>query len=246
MAISLILLLSSAGQSPADHGKLSRADALYRQYRISEDVSVLKELVTLLDGLEKAEPSSYDVRWRCARAYQSLADDTKPNADKFKLLEQAIESGKRAVEVRPDGVEGHYWLGVSYGSYGEAKGMFKALSLIKSIRREMDSVIRLDAAHENGGAYVVLGKIDFELPGIMGGNKKRAIQEYEQGLKIAPSNPLLKVYLAESFIDDGRKDEGRALLDKVLALKQSVPPSPELRDAQRDARKLYDKHFGKK
>ena len=74
----------------------------------------------------------------------------------------------------------------------DVKGMFKVLSLVKSVRKEMDSVIRIDAAHENGGAYVVLGKIDFELPGLMGGNKKRAIQEYEQGLKIAPANPLLR------------------------------------------------------
>ncbi len=246
LAIILLLQFSILGQSQPDQNKLRRADALYAQYRSSEDLSVLKEAAALLDGLEKADPANYEARWRCARAYQSLGDDTKPNAEKLRLLELAIESGKRAVEIKPDGVEGHYWLGVSYGTYGEVKGMFKALSLVKSIRKEMDSVIRINAAHENGGAYVVLGKIDFELPGLMGGNKKRAIQEYEQGLKIAPSNPLLKVYLAESYIDDSRKDEARAMLDRVLAAKQGPQPSPELRDAQRDARKLYDKHFAKK
>ncbi len=116
LVIILLVQFSSLGQSQPDQNKLRRADAFYAQYRPSEDLSVLKEAAVLLDGLEKADPANYDVRWRCARAYQSLGDDTKPNAEKLRLLELAIESGKRAVEIKPDGVEGHYWLGVSYGT----------------------------------------------------------------------------------------------------------------------------------
>ena len=243
---TLLLSLVSPGQAQPDKETLSHADALFNQYRATENLEPLKQSTALLDNLGKAAPGSYDIQWRRSRAYQSLGDDTKPASQKLKLLELAVAAGKQAVEARGEGVEGHYWLGVSYGSYGEAKGMFKALTLVKNIRKEMETVIRLDAAHANGGAYVVLGKIDFELPGAFGGNKKRAIEEYEQGLKIAPSNPLLKVYLAESYIDDNRKNEARLLLDQVLSAKQTAQLSPELRDAQHEARKLYDKHFAKK
>jgi len=107
----------------------------------------------------------------------------------------------------------------------------------------METVIKINPAYQNGGAYLVLGRMDFELPGLMGGSNKRAIQEYEQGLKVAPSNQLIKAYLAESYIDAGRKEEARKLLIEVL--NGSGEEAPETRDARKEARKLYDKHFSK-
>jgi hypothetical protein len=223
--------------------KLKQVDSLYKQYESTENQEPLKQAVAMLDGLSQSDSSNYDVAWRRARAYYSLGDDARANQEKLRLFDQAIQSGKHAVELKADGVEGHYWLGVSDGEYGQAKGMFKALSMTKNIRAEMEAVIRINPGYENGGAYLVLGRMDYELPGVMGGSKKRAIEEYEQGLKVAPSNPLMKVYLAESYIDAGRKDDGRNLLNQVL--NNSGDKSPEMRDARKQARKLYDKNFGK-
>jgi hypothetical protein len=237
---SIILLLLPQGPVAE---KLKQADSLYKQYESSENQQFLKQAVTILDGLAQSDPNSYDAAWRRARAYYSLGDDAKGNAEKLRLFDQAIQSGKHAVELKGDGVEGHYWLGVSDGEYGQAKGLLKAYSMTKNIRSEMDEVIRIDPAYQNGGAYLVLGRMDFELPGVLGGSNKRAIQEYEQGLKVAPSNLLMKVYLAEAYIDTGRKDEGRNLLKEVL--KGSGDQTPEMRDARKEARKIYDKNFSK-
>jgi len=241
---SLLLSLLALHISAQADGKLQQADSLYQRYRQTDDQGALKQAAALLDALQQAEPDNYDVLWRRGRAYYSLGDDAKANSEKLKLFDQAIQSAKHSTDVKPGSVEGHYWLGVSYGGYGEAKGMFKALSLTKNIRTEMEAVIRIDPAYENAGAYLVLGRMDFELPGIMGGSKKRAIQEYEQGLKVGPANPLMKVYLAESYIDADRKSEARGLLEEVLAAPPS-PGNPEMRDAKREARKLYDKNFSK-
>jgi predicted Zn-dependent protease len=240
-----LLALSCPALGARADGKLQQADALYNRYRQSDDQAPLKEAATLLDGLQQAEPDNYDVLWRRGRVYYSLGDDAKANSEKLRLFDQAIQSAKHATDVKPGGVEGHYWLGVGDGGYGEAKGMFKALSMTKNIRTEMEAVIRIDPAYENGGAYLVLGRMDFELPGVMGGSKKRAIQEYEDGLRVAPSNPLMKVYLAESYINADRKPEAKNLLDQVLAAPASSA-TPEMRDAKREARKLYDKNFSGK
>jgi tetratricopeptide (TPR) repeat protein len=223
--------------------KLKQADSLYKQYESTENQEPLKRAVAILDELSQTDSANYDVAWRRARAYYSLGDDARANSEKLRLFDQAIQSGKHAVDLKSDGVEGHYWLGVSDGEYGQAKGMFKALSMTKNIRSEMEAVIRINSAYQNGGAYLVLGRMDYELPGIAGGSSKRAIQEYEQGLKVAPNNPLMKVYLAESYIDAGRKDEARNLLKQVL--NDTSDQTPEMRDARKQGRKLYDKHFGK-
>src|SRR5215510_12338163 len=240
-AFLVVILLAAAQAQVGD--KLKQADSLYKQYERTESQEPLRQAVAILDGRSQSDPGNYDVAWRRTRAYYSLGDDAKANSEKLRLFDQAIQSGKHAVELKSDGVEGHYWLGVSDGEYGQAKGLLKAYSMTKSIRAEMEAVIRINPAYHNGGAYLVLGRMDFELPGLMGGSNKRAIQEYEQGLKVAPSNLLIKAYLADSYIDAGRKDEARNLLNEVL--NNNGDQTPEARDARKEAKKIYDKHFSK-
>jgi tetratricopeptide (TPR) repeat protein len=246
---SLVLVLAFQAMNPSataaqesTEAKLSQSDSLYLQYRKTETQEPLKKAAAILDALQQTESNNYQVAWRRARAYYHLGDDTKSSSEKLRLFDQAIQSATHATEINPGGVEGHYWLGACDGGYGQAKGMFKALSLIKSIRKEMENVNRIDPSYERAGGYVILGKMDFELPGLLGGSKKRAIQEYQEGLKLAPNNALLKVYLADSYIDAGQKDEAKALLEQVLA-ERGAESDPNLRDAQQEGRKLYAKEF---
>ena len=243
MVIFLILYVAGySSQTNIDAG-IKKTDALYQEYLKTEKQQPLREAAAILDELNASFPDKYSIAWRRARAYYNLGDDAKLTSEKLKMFEQALEASKKAVELNPDGVECHYWLGVSSGGYGEVKGMFKALSLIGTIRKEMDAAIKIDPSYENGGAYLVLGRLDYELPGVLGGSNKRAIQRYEEGLKVSPSNLLMKVYLAESYIDADRKEDARKILDSVLLKNPGPNPDPDLRDAQREARKIMLKHF---
>ena len=238
--------LETRPSSASDEKPIEQADALFAEYDTSEKLDALRRAASLLDELERSAPDDYAVRWRRARAYQSLGEAAKKSSEKLDLFDRAIASGKKAIELAPTRVEGHYWLGVSYGGYGEAKGMLKALSMIDDIRKEMNEVIRIDPKYEDASAYLVLGRIDFELPGLFGGNDKRAIEEYEQGLKLAPSNTMLKLYLAESYYDAGRKDEAKKLFEELVALKTDEHSPRDVKQAQREAQKDLDKHFAKK
>jgi tetratricopeptide (TPR) repeat protein len=233
VVIAALFTVTIHGQGIED--KLQQADSLYQKYKQSEDIAAIKEAVAALDEIQQANPDVYAVLWRRSRAYYGLGDDTEQNSEKLKLFNQAIQSARQAIAVNPGGVEGHYWLGVTLGGYGEAQGMFKAVSLVGSIRKEIETVIRLDPSYESAGGYLVLGRMDFELPPILGGSKKRSIREYEQGLKIAPSNPIIKIYLAESYIDADRRPEAKALLEDVLSAAGS---GAEYNDAKRHAQEL--------
>jgi tetratricopeptide (TPR) repeat protein len=225
---------------------LHRADALLKEFDETEKPESLHSASALIDDAAKSNPRDYGVQWRRARANQIVGLVAKKDDDKLVAFQRAIDAGKAAVAARPDGVEGHYWLGTSYGCYGETKGMLKALSSIGDIRDEMHAAIKIDPKYDDGGAYVVLGKIDFELPGWMGGNAKRAIEEYERGLELVPNGALLKLYLSESYYDAGRRDDARRLIDELLALKLGEHSSRDQRRAQREAREFYAKHFAKK
>jgi tetratricopeptide (TPR) repeat protein len=235
----------SSDAKPALDETLRRADALLKDFDETEKPESLDSAMALIETAAKTNPRDYGVSWRRARANQIVGLVAKKDDDKLTAFERAIEAGKTAIELRPDAVEGHYWLGTSYGCYGETKGMLKALSSIGDIRDEMRAAIKIDPKYDDGGAYVVLGKIDFELPGWMGGDSKRAIEEYERGLALVPKGALLKLYLSDSYYDAGRRDDAKRLLDELLALKLGEHSSRDQRRAQREAKEMYAKRFAK-
>jgi tetratricopeptide (TPR) repeat protein len=248
-AMTLVPSTRAAGAThaaPEPDAAIERVDALIREHEQTDKIEPLQAAASMLDELVKAAPNDYAASWRRARAYQMLGELASKDSEKLDLFQRAIDSGKAAVKSKPNAVEGHYWLGVSYGVYGETKGMFKALSMIDDIRAEMNAAIKIDPKYDDAGAYLVLGRIDFELPGLFGGNSKRAIEEYEQGLKLAPSNALMKLYLSDSYYDAGRKDDAKRLLEELIALKVDEHSQRGLRQTQRDAKASYEKHFAKK
>ncbi|MGH9822209.1 MAG: hypothetical protein ACREDR_02960, partial [Blastocatellia bacterium] len=154
LAFSISSIASTAHSLGQDaSAQIQHSDALYQQYRKTESLDPLRQAISILDGM----PSSFDTSWRQARDYYSLGDDTKPHTEKLQLFEKAVSAGERAIQLAPSRPEGHYWLGVAYGGYGETKGKLKALSLIGPIRKEMQAVIGASAGYEDAGAYLVLG-----------------------------------------------------------------------------------------
>ena len=73
---------------------------------------------------------------------------------------------------------------MTIGRWGETKGLLKALFIIKPLKKEMAEVLRLDPSH--GGAHNVLAEILWQVPGFAGGDKKRALEEFETALRLSP------------------------------------------------------------
>lgn len=91
------------------------------------------------------------------------------------LFKLAMEICKKAVALRPNGAEGHYWLGVHTGSYGETRGVLKSLFLKGDIISEMNKASAIDGTYENGGTYCVLGRLYFKVPGLFGGSNRKSL-----------------------------------------------------------------------
>ena len=82
---------------------------------------------------------------------------------------------------------------------------------------------------------------DAELPRLLGGNLKRAIERLEQGQRIAPHNLELWLALGQAYQEAGRKDDARRQFQEVLN-RQINPAFPRAgRNAQDKARRLLAK-----
>lgn len=232
LALALVLLSAALPSSAAD---LSSADALYFH---RDQPQKLDAALAAYDELLKASPDDPEVLWRKGRALMRHGEKQARKAEKLADYLQAEDLLKRAVALKPGVADARFFYGVTMGRRGEAQGILKSLFLIKPIKKEMAEVLRLDPAH--GGAHRVLGEILWQVPGFAGGDKKKAIEEFEAAVRLSPDYTANYEPLAEAYLKYGRKDDAIRVLRQGLAV--TTPSDPAAApDDQADLRKLLDK-----
>ena len=230
-----------AQQGQAEASLLERARAAYaKRAESSQALGAVK----LFKEAAAADPKAYDAFWEGARACYFYGNYTMADAsdsDKMAIFQDGIDRAKAAVALKPDGVEGHFWLGVLYGVYGEAKGIFKSLAMVPDIKAEMAKCLALDPAVEGYGPDRVLGRLFYKLPGFKGGDNKKSIEHLEKSLEGAPTNALTKLYLAETYKSEGMKDKALAQLKGILDMTPDPRWTAEHPSIKAQAQKLFNK-----
>ena len=151
--------------------------------------------------------------WKAGRALHWLGDHTDNRRKKHAFFEMGIDCAKRAAAALPDRPEPHFWLAALYGSYGESRGVMKSLALLGPIRRELNEINRIDERFQGGAGHRVLGIVDYKVPGIAGGSRKRALERLNKALTVDPTNAFNHYYMAEGLVEAGRREEARRYLD---------------------------------
>ena len=227
---------SPAADSASAAGDITQADQLYGQR--ADLIQVRRGIVALRQALTK-DPGNYDAAWKLSKFNYYLAthtDDAKERDDAFKA---GIEAGKTAVQLHNDKPDGHFWLGANYGGAAEHSAI-QGLATVNDIQSEMQTVLRLDQGYQNGSAYMVLGLVYLNAPGIVGGDPKKAVEEMEKGLPFGEPNAFLHLHLAEAYKKVGRNDDARREVKKILAMTPDPNYLPEYKEASADAQKLLD------
>jgi Tfp pilus assembly protein PilF len=76
--------------------------------------------------------------------------------------------------------------------------------------------LRLNANYAEGSAYLALGELDRQVPGLFGGDLKRSINRLETGVKVAPQNLEMKYVLAQAYQEAKRIEDARRMLNEVI------------------------------
>jgi len=145
--------------------------------------------------------------------------------------------------LTPQRVEGHFWLGASYALTAEARNFLRAWLLVDTISREMEAVVRLDPDYEQGAGLRNLARLDYRAPIFKGGDKRRSIEVLEGCLTRHPEDSLAMLYLADSYLALGLREEAREQLEKILQLCPDPNYAPELAAHQDEARVRLAKYF---
>ncbi|HHF42131.1 MAG: hypothetical protein DRJ11_01980 [Candidatus Aminicenantes bacterium] len=220
---------------------LAEGDALYQKMM---DMETAKAALSKYHQAAGLLENKYEAYWRISRILYYIGDHSEKKKDKKSYFSQGIYYGQRAVELEPNRPEGHYWLGVNYGKYGEVRGVLKSLSLVKPIKQEMNKVIEIDRSFEDGGADKVLGRVYFKLPGFAGGSKKKSLEHLLKAKEFSPSDPLTRLYLAETYLALNEVEKARQELEFVLSLEDDPRWISDVAACKEAARQLLqDKKF---
>jgi tetratricopeptide (TPR) repeat protein len=162
-----------------------------------------------------ADPTSFDAAWKLARADYWLGGHA-PEAERRLFLERGIAAGQKAATLNGSRPEGHFWTAANMGSLAESYGLRAGMKYRKPIKEELETVLHIDPAFQQGSADRALGRWYFKVPGLFGGDRKLAEDHLRASLGYNPASTASHFFLAEVLIDAGRRQEARAELQKVL------------------------------
>jgi tetratricopeptide (TPR) repeat protein len=208
-----------------------------------DNAESLADARAALDAAEKTAPATYEVLWREARYLAWISDDTSLDTGKrSKLGKQGWEIADRAAKLEPDRVEGHFYGAINMGNYALGIGVLKALTqgIEGKFKERLSRAEQIDPKFDSGTIYNAWGRFWYELPWPKYSAKKSE-EALRKAMRINPASARARVYLAELFIKEGKKDPARNLLNEVISSEPAAYDPPEFRRMQARARDILEK-----
>jgi tetratricopeptide (TPR) repeat protein len=239
-----IALVSMSAFSQSAEELIAKADALYDRM---QDMETAEEALAFYRDALLVADNKYEAYWKIARVLYYIGEHKEKKKDRQNTFAQGVYHAEKAMALEPEQPDGYYWRGVNNGKYGETRGVLKSLSLVKPIKADMNKVIELNRAYEDGGPDRVLGRVYLKLPGFAGGSKDKSLEHLLKSKEFGPDDALTRVYLADTLLATKEVEKARAELEYVMGLPDdplwvaSIKQSKELAEEI-----LQDKKFRKK
>jgi tetratricopeptide (TPR) repeat protein len=211
--------------------------------RYHEDPSRLDRL---RDGLEQAVKTDSQVQNLVALARVCFIWGdirAKTRDEKLEAYERGQQVAQRAVELSPKDASAHFWYATNAARWGQTKGVIRSLFLLPTVQEEIRIILDLDPKFT--AVYALAGNVFYEVPGLFGGDLKKAEEMFREGLRQDPRFAGLRVGLAKTLIKTGRIAEARRELQAVLDEKEPTNPADwTVKDSQ-EAHALLESVKGK-
>ncbi len=219
---------AAAAAAPAAHaadtGWIADYDALWLK---RDDPVTLQKLYKVLQAELKKDEGDFEANWRLASWLNWDANNYDGDL-KAGLAKRAWSASDKASAAKPEDVRAQYNGGVGIGLYSEGVGILNALAqgLEGKFKSRIQAALRIDKDYLDGAPQVVWGRYFFKLPW-----PKRDVDESIKVLRAAvashPTNLRAKWYLAESLLDDGKREEPKKLGEEVLAAPLGADPAED-------------------
>ncbi len=216
LAIPFVVVAAAGGQTRSDLDP----DALYQRRENLVSAERAADLWQQRAGMDFA------ASWKLSRACYWLGTHQAEHIRRA-TLERGVNAGQDAIRLAGDRPEGHFWLAANMGRLAESFGIVQALRYRGRIREELERALAIDPGWQGGAADAALGEWYATVPRLFGGSRQRAEQHLRRALERDPSNASALAFLGEMLLAEGKRDEPRGLLQRVVDAPFDAEWAPE-------------------
>lgn len=218
LVVGAYLLLTGAA---AAANELAEADRLFALGTLEN----YQKSIPLYTQAALQNPGSFEAHWKTARAHREYAHAAKKQdlADWKKICAEhgkfGMQAAQKAIELKPEQPDGHYYYGVNVGIYSDGVSILTALAegLKDKTQGSFEKAYALDKTYKQGGPMLSLGRFWSVLPWPMRDRQKGLdyFREYQKA-GYFEANIEAHLFLAELLIQmggDENKKESRGYLN---------------------------------
>ncbi|MCX7886902.1 MAG: TRAP transporter TatT component family protein [Verrucomicrobiae bacterium] len=177
------------------------------------------------------QPEGFEALINAVKSAVAVAEKESAPEKRGEAAKRGIVAARRARELRPDRVEGHYWYAIAVGLLADADRSY-GLSAVAEMEAALRRAIEIDERYDNAGPLRVLGLLLLRAPAppTSIGSPRKALRLLQRAVELFPEYAENYLYLGEALREAGRADEARTAWEKVLNL--PAPPGRALEAAE--------------
>ncbi len=201
-----------------------------------------KTTINYLKKTLELNPDDFEANWMCARAHVYYANRTKyeliENWEEvaYKYGKEGMAYAEKAIELKPDRVEGYFWFTGCISMYSERINMVRAMKegVKDKIMESLEKAYNIDKMYDNAKPIASLARLNYKLPWpLRDKNKSRKFwKEYRESEGFG-KDIFATVYYAENLIDIGGK---KNMAEAKVLLEKSV------KDAAKNGNKFFEQY----
>jgi tetratricopeptide (TPR) repeat protein len=204
---------------------LDRGVDLYKQRKLDEAVNALNEIKDTLPPQESK--SAYLLLARCYWIKGTYY--TEDREKKAEVFARGLRAMERAQTIIGEDAGFYYWMAVFIGEKANLFFSMESLTAVDTIKDLCSKVIAINQSTEDGGAYIILGRMYYKIPGLFGGSNEESIKyllmakEYEDRKPVSGRKHFVYKFLAESYYAQREWENAHQTLLEGLR----CPPDPD-------------------
>ena len=219
-----------------------RADGLALYGQQPRGLVPVTNAARMLERAARTLRDNYDAQWQAAEALAFLAENETRDGFRLEAARRGVVLARQARALKPDGVEGYYWYALNVGLLAKEDRSY-GLSAVGEMETALKRAMELDERYDLAGPPRILGILHLRTPPppTSIGSPRKALRLLQHAAELFPDYPENYLYLAEALRDNGRADEAREALRKVLEAKPWPDQQFESQQWKAEALKLRDR-----
>ena len=206
-------------------GSMEKANELVE----TREMESIQQAIGIYETILEKEPDNFTALWQYARACPEYAVQAQhQGVDGWKDIcaeygKKGMQYAQKAMELKPEKVQGYYFYGLSVGVYSDGVGLITALKegLKDKTQNNLERAYEIDKTFNHGGPILALGRFWQKVPWPYH-DEDKALKFYRE-LQNTPhfgKETQSYIWLAEILADKWGKEpkkEARQLLEKAVA-----------------------------